>query len=59
VLGTNNQASDSSKLTSGFVTINDKKWQTVDVYESNSYSSKMIANIEFDKTYRYLKTDHT
>jgi len=54
VLGTNNQASDSSKLT-GFVTINDKKWQTVDVYESNSYSSKMIAKIEFDKTYRYLK----
>ncbi len=50
----NNQASDSSKLT-GFVTINDKKWQTVDVYESNSYSSKMIAKIEFDKTYRYLK----
>ncbi len=55
VLGTNNQASDSPKITSGFVTINDKKWQTVDVYESNSYSSEMITKIEFDKTYRYLK----
>lgn len=57
VLGTNNQASDSSKVTSGFVTINDKKWQNVDVYESNSYSSKVIGKIEFDKVYRYLKKE--
>lgn len=58
VLGTtSNQTSDSSKITSGFVTINDKKWQTVDVYESNSYSSKVIGKIEFDKVYRFLKKE--
>lgn len=57
VLGTSNQASDSSKLTSGFVTINDKKWQTIDVYESSSYSSKVVGKIEFDKIYRYLKKE--
>lgn len=57
VLGTNNQTSDSSKITSGFVTINDKKWQNVDVYESNSYSSKTIAKIEFGKAYRYIKKE--
>lgn len=56
VMGTSNQeASDSSKITSGFVTINDEKWQTVDAYESNSYSSKIVGKIEFDKAYRYLK----
>lgn len=57
VLGTSNQAPDSSKVTSGFVTINDKKWQTVDVYESNSYSSKVIGTLEFDKGYPYLQKD--
>lgn len=57
VLGADSQASSSSKLTSGFVTINDKKWQTVDVYESNSYSAKIINKIEFDKVYRYLKKE--
>lgn len=57
VLGTNSQASDSSKVLSGFVTINDKKWQTVDIYESNSYSSKVITKIEFGKVYRYLKKE--
>lgn len=57
VLGENKQAADISKLTSGFVTINDKKWQTVDVYESNSYSSKVIGKIEFDKVYRYFKKE--
>lgn len=57
VLGESNQASDSSKTTSGFVTVNDKKWQTVDVYQSSSYSSKVIGKIEFDKVYRYLKKD--
>lgn len=55
VLGENSQASDSSKVASGFVTINDKKWQTVDVYESNSYSSKVIGKMEFDKVYVSLK----
>ena len=40
---------------SGFITINDKKWQTVEVYESSSYSSKVIGKIEFDKVYSYLK----
>ncbi len=57
VLGETSQASGSAKTSSGFVTINDKKWQTVDVYESNSYSSKVIGKIEFDKVYRYLKKD--
>lgn len=57
VLSASNQADESSKITSGFVTINDKKWQNVDVYESNSYSSKVIGKIEFDKVYRYLKKD--
>lgn len=57
VLGQNSQVSDNSKSTSGFVTINDKKWQTVDVYENNSYSSKVIGKIEFDKVYRYLKKE--
>lgn len=57
VLGENKQASDSFKLISGFVTINDKKWQTVDIYESNSYSSKVIGKMEFDKVYRYLKKE--
>lgn len=57
VLGENKQAADSSKATSGFVTINDKKWQAVDVYESNSYSSKVIGKIEFDKVYVFLKKD--
>lgn len=52
-----NQASDSSKIISGFVSINDKKWQNVDVYESNSYSSKVIGKIEFDEVYRYLKKE--
>lgn len=57
VLGESNQVSDSSKSTSGFVTINDKKWQTVDVYESNSYSAKVIGKLEFDKVYPFLKKD--
>ncbi|MDD5416196.1 MAG: SH3 domain-containing protein [Candidatus Daviesbacteria bacterium] len=57
VLGSSKEASDSSKILSGFVTINDKKWQSVDVYESNSYSSKVIGKIEFDKVYRYLKKE--
>lgn len=57
VLGESNQVSDSSKSTAGFVTINDKKWQNVDVYENSSYSSKVIGKLEFDKVYRYLKKD--
>jgi len=57
VLGSSKEASDSPKILSGFVTINDKKWQTVDVYESNSYSSKVTGKIEFDKIYRYLKKE--
>ncbi|MBU1031571.1 SH3 domain-containing protein [Patescibacteria group bacterium] len=55
VLGESNQASDNPQTTSGFVTINDKKWQTVDVYESNSYSSKVIGKMEFDDVYAFLK----
>lgn len=55
VLGTSNQSPDNSKVTSGFVTINDKKWQTVDVYENSSYSSKVISNMEFDKVYAFIK----
>lgn len=55
VLGANSQASDSAQAATGFVTINDKKWQSVDVYESNSYSSKVIDKIEFDNVYRYDK----
>lgn len=57
VLGSNTQASDSSKISGGFVTINDKKWQTVDVYESNSYSSKVIGKIDFTAIYRYVTKD--
>lgn len=57
VLGSNSQVSDNSKSTIGFVTINDKKWQTVDVYESSSYSSKIIGKLEFDKAYRYIKKE--
>lgn len=59
VLGTNNQASNSSQITSGFITINDKKWQTIDVYENNSYSSKVVGTIEFDKAYQYIKKDNS
>lgn len=57
VPGISNQASDSPLITGGFATINDKKWQTVDVYENNSYSSKVIGKIEFDKVYTYLKKE--
>jgi len=57
VLGTSKQATEASKIASGFVTMNDKKWQTVDVYESNSYSSKVVGKIEFGKVYQYLKKD--
>lgn len=60
VQGVSNQASQEALLASGFVTINDKKWQIVDVYESNSYSSKVIGKIQFDQIYRYLtKTDNS
>lgn len=59
VLGTNNQALNSSQITSGFITINDKKWQTIDVYENNSYSSKVVGTIEFDKAYQYIKKDNS
>lgn len=55
VLGESKQASDSSKILSGFVTINDKKWQTVDIYEDSSYSSKVIGKLEFDKIYSFVK----
>lgn len=57
VLGTSNPATEAAKIASGFVTMNDKKWQTVDVYESNSYSSKIVGKIEFGKVYQYLKKD--
>lgn len=57
VLGSNTQASDSSKISGGFVTINDKKWTTADVYESNSYSSKVISKIDFNMIYRYITKD--
>lgn len=57
VLGTSKPATEAAKITSGFVTMNDKKWQTVDVYENSSYSSKVVGKIEFDKVYQYLKKD--
>lgn len=57
VLGSTSSASESSNAAGGFVTINDKKWQAVEVYEENSYSTKLIGKIEFGKAYRYIKKE--
>lgn len=53
VLGDTKEASKSAVPTEGFVTINDKKWQTVSVYETSSYSSPIVGSITFGKPYRF------
>lgn len=53
VLGDTKEASKSAAPAEGFVTINDKKWQTVSVYETSSYSSRLVGSIAFGTTYRF------
>ena len=57
VLGQTQQASESSQVSLGFVTISDKKWESVYIYEDSSLSSKIIGKAEFGKAYRYFKKE--
>jgi hypothetical protein len=40
-----------------YVTIADRKWQTVEVYQDKSPASKIIGQIVYGKTYPYLKKE--
>lgn len=53
VLGQEQKASTSSGLSLGFVTISDKKWQTVNVYEDKSSASKVVGVAGFEKAYLF------
>lgn len=57
VLGTTEEPKEATKTQLGFVTINDKKWENVSIYESKSYSSKVLAKAEFGKPYLYMKKE--
>ncbi len=41
-----------------FITLNDRKWQQVDVYQDKSSSSKIIGKISYGKYYPFTKKEN-
>lgn len=54
-IGGTSIATQTAETHTGFVMVSDAKWQSVNVYMSDSYSSEVIGQLEMDKTYYFLK----